>query len=45
MAYVNAAGLVERVDSVQPHPVAGDLEAVTLYSDYKDYAGAKFPAD
>ena len=44
VAYVNAAGLVERVDSVQPHPVAGDLEAVTLYSDYKDYAGVKFPA-
>lgn len=43
VAYVNAAGLVERVDSVQPHPVAGDTESVTLYSDYKDHGGVKFP--
>lgn len=43
VAYVNAAGLVERVDSVQPHPAAGDTDTVTLYADYKDHGGVKFP--
>lgn len=43
-AWIGADGLVERVDSVQPHPVLGDTQTVTLYSDYRDYAGVKFPA-
>ncbi len=42
-AYVNADGLVERVDSRQPSPVMGDTDTVTTYSGYKDFAGVKFP--
>jgi glyoxylase-like metal-dependent hydrolase (beta-lactamase superfamily II) len=42
-AFINADGLVERVESVQPNPVSGDTATVTWYSDYKDFGGAKFP--
>ena len=42
-AYVNADGMVERVDSRQPSPVMGDTAAVTIYSGYKDFSGVKFP--
>ncbi|MEP6789961.1 MAG: MBL fold metallo-hydrolase, partial [Ramlibacter sp.] len=41
--WLSADGLVERVDSVQPNPVLGDVQAVTLYSDYRDFGGVKFP--
>ena len=43
-AYVNADGMVERVDSRQSNPVMGDTDAVTTYSGYKDFAGVKFPS-
>ncbi len=43
-AYVNELGLVERVESRLPHPVVGDSNVVTSYSDYRDYSGVKFPA-
>ncbi|MBI2769887.1 MAG: MBL fold metallo-hydrolase [Burkholderiales bacterium] len=43
VAWINAEGLVERVDSVQPNPVLGDTQTVTLYSDYRDFGGVKFP--
>ncbi len=42
-AFINADNLVERVESVQPHPVAGDTAATTWYSDYKTVDGVKFP--
>ena len=35
--------LVERVESVQPHPVLGDLTSVTDYSGYRDFGGVRFP--
>ena len=41
---VNAQGLVERVDSVLPNPVLGDTRVTTVYSDYRDHGGVKFPA-
>ena len=41
--WITADGLVERVESRRPHPVAGDTEVVTAYSDYRDSAGIKFP--
>lgn len=41
--WVNAADQVERVESLQPHPVLGDLRTVTVYTDYKDFAGTRFP--
>ena len=42
-AYINAAGLVDRVESRIPDPVLGDTDVVTVYADYRDYAGVKFP--
>ncbi len=41
--YVDAQGLVPRIDSVMPHPVTGDTAVVTRFSDYKDVGGMKFP--
>ena len=40
---IGADGLVKEVDSTFPHPVLGDTPAVTLYSDYRDVGGIKFP--
>jgi glyoxylase-like metal-dependent hydrolase (beta-lactamase superfamily II) len=42
--YFNADNLVERVESSIPDPVVGETTAVTLYSDYRDFGGIKFPA-
>ena len=42
-AYVNEQGLVERVESRLPNHVLGDSSVVTLYSDYRDFAGVQFP--
>ena len=42
-AYINAAGMVEQIDSVQPHPVTGDTASTIVFSDYKDTGGVKFP--
>ena len=42
-AYVNADGMVERVDSRQPSPVMGDTSSTISYSGYKDFGGVKFP--
>jgi glyoxylase-like metal-dependent hydrolase (beta-lactamase superfamily II) len=43
VAWISPQGLVERVDSVQPNPVLGDMQTVTLYSEYRDFDGVKFP--
>ena len=40
---IGADGLVKQVDSSFPHPVLGDTRAVTVYSDYRDVDGIKFP--
>ena len=42
-ALINAAGLVEQIESMQPHPVAGDTASLIRFSDYKDTGGVKFP--
>jgi hypothetical protein len=42
-AFIDAAGLVARVESRIPDPVMGDTNVVTTYSDYRDFAGVKFP--
>ena len=44
VAFINADGMVERVESVQPNPVMGDTRVVTRYLDYRDHGGVKFPA-
>ncbi len=40
---IGADGLVAQVDSVFADPVLGDTPTVTVYSDYRDFAGVKFP--
>jgi glyoxylase-like metal-dependent hydrolase (beta-lactamase superfamily II) len=42
-AFINDDYLVERVDSRLPDAVLGEVPAVTLYSNYRDYGGVKFP--
>lgn len=41
--WIGADNLVERIDSVQPNAVLGDTPTVTLFSDYREFAGVKFP--
>jgi glyoxylase-like metal-dependent hydrolase (beta-lactamase superfamily II) len=43
-AWIGADGLVQRVDSVMPHPVSGDTPVSTLYSGWRDWGGVKFPS-
>jgi glyoxylase-like metal-dependent hydrolase (beta-lactamase superfamily II) len=40
---IGVDGLVERIESRRPNPVLGDTEVVTLFSDYRDVGGVKFP--
>ncbi len=42
-AWVNAEGLITRIDSVQPSPVLGDLATTTRYSDYRSVGSTRFP--
>jgi glyoxylase-like metal-dependent hydrolase (beta-lactamase superfamily II) len=42
-AYINAQGLVEKVESRIPHPVIGESAVVTTYSDYRAHGAAQFP--
>ncbi len=42
-AWIGADGMVQRVDSVMPHPVSGDTAVSTLYSGWRDFGGVKFP--
>jgi glyoxylase-like metal-dependent hydrolase (beta-lactamase superfamily II) len=42
-AFINDDYLVERVESRLPDPVLGEVSATTIYSNYRDYGGVKFP--
>ncbi len=42
-ALIGSDGLVERIESRLPHPVLGDTDVVTRFSDYRDVSGVKFP--
>jgi glyoxylase-like metal-dependent hydrolase (beta-lactamase superfamily II) len=42
-AFINDDYLVERVESRLPDPVLGEVSAVAVYSNYRDYGGVKFP--
>lgn len=42
-AHVDDRGLITRIDSRQPHPVLGDTELVTHYSDYRPFGAVRFP--
>ncbi|GAC1605496.1 MAG: MBL fold metallo-hydrolase [Ramlibacter sp.] len=43
VAWINAYGLVERVESVLPNPVLGDTRVVTRYLGYRDFGVVMFP--
>ena len=36
--------LISKIETKFPNPVLGDMPVVYTYSDYKDYAGVKFPS-
>ena len=42
-AYINDQHLVERIATVTANPLLGDMPIETIFSDYKDYSGVKFP--
>ena len=42
-AYINDRHLVERIATVTANPLLGDMPIEAIFSDYKDYAGVKFP--
>ncbi|MBI5256716.1 MAG: MBL fold metallo-hydrolase [Burkholderiales bacterium] len=42
-AWVDAEGRITRVDSRMPHPVMGDTEVVTRYSQYQRFGAIQFP--
>ena len=42
-AYINDDYLVERIESRLPDAVLGEVGVVTVYSDYRDHSGVKFP--
>jgi len=42
-AFLNEDYLVERVESRLPDAVLGEVGAVAVYSDYRDFGGVKFP--
>ena len=41
--YVDGQNLLTRVNTWMPNPILGDTLVETIYSDYKDFAGVKFP--
>ena len=42
--YINDQNLLERVETWVDNPMLGDMLYESLYSDYKDYNGVKFPS-
>jgi glyoxylase-like metal-dependent hydrolase (beta-lactamase superfamily II) len=42
-AVVNEKNLVEKVESWNTNPVLGDMLTETVYADYKDFSGVRFP--
>jgi glyoxylase-like metal-dependent hydrolase (beta-lactamase superfamily II) len=42
--YINDQNLLERVETWIDNPMLGDMPYESLYSDYKDYNGVKFPS-
>ena len=41
--FINDQNLIERVETVLDSPILGDMPFEAVYSDYKDFAGVKFP--
>ncbi len=43
MGYINAQGMVDRLETKIDNAVLGDTPFETTFSDYKDFGGVKFP--
>lgn len=43
VAYINADYMIERIESLIPDPVMGDTKVDTLFTNWRDYNGVKFP--
>jgi glyoxylase-like metal-dependent hydrolase (beta-lactamase superfamily II) len=41
--YINDQNTIERVETWMEHPILGDLEVDTSYSNYQDFGGVKVP--
>jgi hypothetical protein len=41
--YINDQNMVERVETSVEHPILGDLQVESAYTDYKDFGGLKVP--
>jgi glyoxylase-like metal-dependent hydrolase (beta-lactamase superfamily II) len=41
---IDAQGMVTKTETWLPNPVVGDMPIETVYSEYKDFGGVKFPA-
>jgi glyoxylase-like metal-dependent hydrolase (beta-lactamase superfamily II) len=42
-AFINHRNLIERIATRVAHPLLGDMEVETVFSDYKAFAGVQFP--
>jgi glyoxylase-like metal-dependent hydrolase (beta-lactamase superfamily II) len=43
-AHVNDQRLIERIVTAVANPLLGEMTVETIFSDYRDYAGVRFPA-
>jgi glyoxylase-like metal-dependent hydrolase (beta-lactamase superfamily II) len=41
--YINEQNMVERVETLIDNPMLGDMPFTSVYADYKDFGGVKFP--
>ena len=41
--YIDGQNLLEKVDTWMPNPILGDTLVETIYSNYEDFGGVKFP--
>ena len=45
VGYINAGNLVERVETWLENPIFGDMLVESIYTDYRDANGVKYPGD
>jgi glyoxylase-like metal-dependent hydrolase (beta-lactamase superfamily II) len=43
IGYINDKNMVERVETSVEHPILGDLQVESTFTDYRDYGGLKVP--
>src|SRR5439155_1565618 len=42
-AFLDTAGLIERIEATMSNPVLGDMPVTVSYAEYRDFGGMKFP--